>query len=196
MDFEAFNSLYLEKLCRGDAETESHFVRYFTELVVLKLRSRGRSREEIDDIVQETFARALKLIRSPHGIRQPERLGPLVNSICNNILQERHRASGRTEQLGEETAHALTEPHADALAVMLSKETATAVAEVLARLPERDRLLLRTLLVEEGDKDEMCARMQVTRGHLRVLLHRAKLSFRALYTQSVSRGQEHGEDRL
>ncbi len=181
MNFQTFDLVYLEKLRRGDRETEGHFVQYFTELMVLKLRSRGRRRDEIDEVVQETFARTLKLIRSPGGVRQAERLGPLVNSICNNVLREGYRTQGRAEPLSEEAAAMLVEPRADALAAAIDEDTKALVAQVLAGLSERDRDLLRALLLEESDKDNVCAHMGVSRGHLRVLLHRAKHQFRDLY---------------
>jgi RNA polymerase sigma-70 factor (ECF subfamily) len=90
VDFQAFDSAYVEKLRAGDRATEDHFIAYFGELIDLKLRSRLPSRQAIEDVKQETFARCLQLLRSASGVRNAERLGPLVNSICNHVLSESH----------------------------------------------------------------------------------------------------------
>jgi RNA polymerase sigma-70 factor (ECF subfamily) len=53
-------------------------------------------------------------------------------------------------------------------------------------LPERDRRLLREVFLEERDKDEVCRDFGVDRDYLRVLLHRAKQSFKSLYLKNVA----------
>jgi RNA polymerase sigma-70 factor (ECF subfamily) len=185
VDFEAFDSSYVSKLRDRDAYTEQHFIGYFTELITLKLRSRLRAPEMIEDVRQETFSRALSLIRSDSGVRNAERLGPLVNSICNNVLMEQYRASGRADALEDETAERLVESKPDALSMVISQDTRELVRQVVDGLKERDRGLLRAIFLEERDKDEVCREMGVDREYLRVLLHRAKGSFRELYSRRV-----------
>ena len=55
------------------------------------------------------------------------------------------------------------------------------IRRILDTLPKRDRQLLRAIFLEEKDKDEVCRLFQVDRGYLRVLLHRAKKSFKTNY---------------
>ena len=57
MNFEVFDGSYVSRLRAGDPSTEQHFVGYFTELITLKLRSRLRAPEVIEDLKQETFSR-------------------------------------------------------------------------------------------------------------------------------------------
>ncbi len=187
MNFETFDASYIERLQCGDAAAEEHFVRYFGELILLKLRSRLRSKQAIEDVRQETFARTLILLRSERGIRHAERLGPLVNSICNNVLHEQYRSEGRADPLEDETAAALTERAPSALSTMISGETRVIVREVLETLGERDRSLLKAVFLEERDKDEVCEEMGVSREYIRVLLHRAKQAFRKAYAQQAGR---------
>jgi RNA polymerase sigma-70 factor, ECF subfamily len=40
-------------------------------------------------------------------------------------------------------------------------------------------------LLEERNKDEVCAEFGITREYLRVLLHRAKKSFKSRYTSRL-----------
>jgi len=58
------------------------------------------------------------------------------------------------------------------------------VREILEEMPERDRRLLREIFLEERDKDQVCHDFGVDREYLRVLLHRAKQSFKALYLKN------------
>jgi RNA polymerase sigma-70 factor (ECF subfamily) len=181
VEFQTFDATYLEKLRGGDEPTEQHFIRYFSELITLKLRSRLQSPQAIQDVKQETFARAFALLRSEGGVRSGERLGALVNSICNHVLLEHYRASGRAEPLEEDIAANLLDKRSDALTEMITKQTRAAVHEVLETLGDRERLVLRSVFVEERDKDEVCEQLGIDRNYMRVLVHRAKQAFREKY---------------
>jgi DNA-directed RNA polymerase specialized sigma24 family protein len=52
-------------------------------------------------------------------------------------------------------------------------------------MPSADREILRLTLLEEEDRDEVCRKMGVNRGYLRVLLHRAKQRFKEALTGEV-----------
>jgi RNA polymerase sigma-70 factor, ECF subfamily len=183
LEFFAFDASYVEKLRAGDADIEGHFVNYFSELIRLKLRSRLNSREAIEDVRQETFMRVLTLVRDKGGLRQPDRLGPFVNSVCNHVLFEHYRSQKRTEATIDDQVEATTagcEP--SALSLLEAKDTERLVRQILNQVPERDRRLLHSVLLEERNKDEVCAELGISREYLRVLLHRAKLSFKSRYT--------------
>jgi RNA polymerase sigma-70 factor (ECF subfamily) len=182
LEFFAFDASYIEGLRSGDARIEEHFVQYFSELIRLKLRSRLNSREAIEDVRQETFVRVLLLLRGEGGLRQPDRLGPFVNSVCNNVLLEHYRSQKKMETTIDGEAEATIpgrEP--SALRVLESKDTERIVRQTLSRLSERDRRLLQSVLLEERDKDEICEELGISREYLRVLLHRAKQSFKSFY---------------
>jgi RNA polymerase sigma-70 factor (ECF subfamily) len=186
LQFTAFDASYLEKLRSGDARTEEHFVSYFSELIRLKLRSRLSSKEAIEDVRQETFVRVLMLVRSEGGLRQPDRLGALVNSICNNVLLEHYRAKSRREEgIDSEPESTFVNRDPSALSVLESKDTNRVVRQILGELAERDRHLLQSVLLEERDKDEVCAELGITREYLRVLVHRAKQSFKSFYLRRL-----------
>jgi RNA polymerase sigma-70 factor, ECF subfamily len=184
VDFQAFDSSYVERLRVGDRNTEDHFVSYFGELIELKLRSRLASRQSLEDVKQETFARCLKLLRSPGGIRNAERLGPLVNSICNNVLSEHYRAGSRTEPLEDQPAERFIAREPDALSRIITDDTRRIVRQVLEKLPARDQTILKAVFLEEREKDDLCREIGVTRDYIRVLLHRAKQSFREVYMEA------------
>jgi RNA polymerase sigma-70 factor (ECF subfamily) len=186
VDFQAFDSAYVERLRAGDRDTETHFIAYFGELIALKLRSRLASRQAIEDVKQETFARCLQLLRSQGGVRNAERLGPLVNSICNHVLSEHFRASSRMEALDDQPADRFIAREQDALSRVITEDTRRMVRQVLDSLPERDRTILRAVFLEEREKDDVCREIGVTRDYIRVLLHRAKQSFREVYVERTA----------
>ena len=187
LQFHSFDESYVTRLRAGDFRTQEHFGAYFSTLIQLKLRSRLRSREAIEDVRQETFVRFYAALREGK-ILHPERLGSFVNSVCNNVLLEHYRASARHGARDDEDDNEQKElpgNAADLLGVLASKETEKKVREILEQLPERDRRLLREIFLEERDKDEVCRELGVDRDYLRVLLHRAKKSFKSLFLSSL-----------
>ena len=187
MQFHEFNEVYLERLCSGDFRTETHFVAYFSELIQLKLRSRVKSPQAVEDLRQETFVRVFATLRS-QGIRQPERLGAFVNSVCNNVLLEHYRSASRENPAEEEEGANIPDPSLDVVAILSHKEMEQKVRQVLDELSERDRRLLREIFLEERDKDAVCRDFGVDRDYLRVLLHRAKQAFKAVYVKNLPSG--------
>ena len=172
-----FDQAYIDRLVDQDLETEQHFTKYFGDLLSLKLRSRLPSRAQIEDAKQETFARVLMVLREKGGLTSAGTLGAFVNSVCNNVLFEAYRTNARAVPL-EETYDAPDHRQPDAEDQLMADEERGRVRDALAGLPERDKKLLTMLFFEGRDKDEVSRLMNVDRNYLRVLLHRAKASFR------------------
>lgn len=186
MEFYDFDGPYLERLCSGDFRTQEHFVAYFSELIQLKLRSRVQSPQAIEDLRQETFARVFGVLRGPTGMRQPDRLGAFVNSTCNNVLLEYYRSSSRDTPIEDEEDSQIPDTSIDVVSVIAQRQVDKKVRDILEELPERDRRVLKEIFIEERDKDDVCKDFGIDRNYLRVLLHRAKQSFRTTYLQSMS----------
>jgi len=174
-----FDRPYVERLIAEDPETERHFVRYFSDLLTIKLRSRLSSAAQVEDARQETFARVFTSLKKKGGLATPEALGAFVNSVCDNVVFEMYRAGSRASQL-EENFDAPDERVVSAEARVLSGEDRDRVRTALAALPDKERNLLTRLFLDEADKDQVCRELNVDRNYLRVLLHRAKGRFRDL----------------
>ncbi|MCC7126497.1 MAG: sigma-70 family RNA polymerase sigma factor [Acidobacteria bacterium] len=172
-----FDQAYLDRLIGGDPSTEQHFARYFGDLLTLKLRSRLRSPELVEDARQETFRRVLVTLKEKGGLASAGSLGAFVNSVANNVLFECYRSGKRADQLPEEHDQP-DEARPSVETGMLADEDRTRVRVALAALPEKERELLRWLFFEERDKDDVCRMLNVDRNYLRVLVHRAKARFR------------------
>ena len=185
LQFESFDDSYLERLRAGDFRTQEHFCGYFTKLIRIKLYSRQKSPDTIEDVRQETFSRFFVALKNGKII-QPDRLGSYVNSICNNVLFEYFRATGRNTPLDDgEQQRDFPSQDADPLEILAAKQRERKVREILEKLCERDRRLLREVFLEERDKDEVCRDFGVDREYLRVLLHRAKQAFKSAYRKNM-----------
>ena len=193
MQFFTFDEAYVERLRSGDLRTEDHFVCYFSELIQLKLRPRVHSVEAIEDLRQEIFARVFATLRK-EGLRQADRLGAFVNSVCNNVLFEYYRSSSRATSLKDENEPAeIPDLSTDALHAMIAQQSASKVRATLDGLGERDRRLLKEVFLEERDKDEVCQEFGVNRGYLRVLLHRAKQTFKSQFSPGRSQPEQNNK---
>jgi RNA polymerase sigma-70 factor (ECF subfamily) len=184
LQFYSFDAKYVSNLCAGDPPTQEHFVGYFSELLQLKLRSRLNSPHAIEDVRQETFARVFSVLRKD-GLRQPERLGAFVNTVCSHVLSEHYRSSGGSESLDVEGRPELPDKGASALEIVVARQTKDKVREILFDLEPRDRSLLKAVFLDERDRDEVCREFGVERDYLRVLLHRAKQEFKTEYVKRL-----------
>jgi RNA polymerase sigma-70 factor (ECF subfamily) len=131
----------------------------------------------VEDARQEIFVRVLTTLKRKDGLTSPESLGAFVNAVCNNVLLETYRSSGRTTPLDDEPGEPEAgEPSAEWR--VLKSEERSRVREAIEQLPQRDRDLIRWLFFENRPKDDVCRELNVDREYLRVLFHRAKQRFR------------------
>lgn len=193
MNFYAFDALYLQRLRSGDPSTVQHFAEYFSALIELKLRRRLRSPSAIEDIRQETFSRTWAALRSERGIHQPERLGPFVNSVCNNVLLEHYRQSSKETSLSDDVVMNVADPAMSVADSISNREMREKVRDILKTLSEKDHFLLERVCLNESDKDEICQQVGVSREYLRVLLYRSKKSFKKVFLKEIAR---HGKSKL
>ena len=185
LELYIFDKAYVDRLREGDPATVHHFVSYFAQLLGIMLRARMLPPERIDDVRQETFIRVITVLRRDGGVRQPERFGAFVNSVCKNVLRENSRQQYRDRPL-EEGHLNIPDKVYDLERYLLSQETKSQVRQVLDELSPADRNLLRAVFLEEADKDEICRRFGVDRDYLRVRVHRAKERFRTLFQKDLA----------
>src|SRR3984893_8290148 len=188
LEFFAFDSEYVERLRNGDRSTEHHFVAYFEQLLRIKLRARTLAADKVEDLRQETFIRVIAALRREGGVRQPERFGAFVNSICNNVLLEYYRSSAKNQQMAHGHSRQSLGPRGYARhQASYGARTPNPRGNAPKEPKEKDRKLLRAIFLEEKDKEAVCREFGVGRDYLRVLLHWAKDKFKALYEKDQMR---------
>jgi RNA polymerase sigma-70 factor, ECF subfamily len=181
VEFTSFDAGYLERLAAGDSTVEAHFNAYFGELIFIKLRGRQYSASTIDDVRQETFLRVFQALRR-EGIRQPERIGAFVNSVCNNVVMEFGRAGSRITYMDEtpDSPDGGVNSESD----LIERERRAQVRALLAKMSSKNQRLLTAVFIEERPPDEVCNELGIDRNYLRVLLFRARTELK----QAVKKG--------
>jgi RNA polymerase sigma-70 factor, ECF subfamily len=177
-----FDENYLQALARRDADAENFLVAHFSRPVQLKLRHCLRSAELAQDAHQETFLRVLRYFHQGKTLDNPGSLPGFVFSVCRNVALEFLRSHTRQSQMPENGPETM-DPGCGPEAQAVTEERRKMVAQVLIEMPEKDRILLRRVCLDEEDKDAVCREYEVDRNYLRVLLHRARNRFRAVMAQ-------------
>jgi len=168
----------VQRLIEGDPDTERHFFEYFSQLLWIKLRSRLRDRQLVEDIRQETLVRVITALKSKHGLHSPEKLGAFVNAVCTNLLFEVYRRESRRRSVEVLDECDAPDERASVESEMVTEERRQQVLRILEELPSNDRKLLRMVFYEGTDRADICKQLKVEREYLRVLVHRAKARFR------------------
>jgi RNA polymerase sigma-70 factor (ECF subfamily) len=174
---QPFDQQYVDRLMQGETETCVHFSRYFTKLLVVKLRSKLRDNSQAEDVAQETLLRVFKYFRDKGSLENPERLGAWVNSFCDNIALEFFRAGNRFQQAPEN----VPEPVCQAMNAefnCINAQRKTRLAGALRKLDNKDRIIIEKVFLQEQDKDNICRELGINRNHLRLKVHRALGRFR------------------
>jgi RNA polymerase sigma factor (sigma-70 family) len=94
------------------------------------------------------------------------------------VTHELLRQNGRFEPLNNDTADPV-DTRVDLDLPLITEDRKRLVHKVLDELPSRDREVLKLLFLEERTPSDVCERLKVDAGYLRVLLHRAKSRFKS-----------------
>jgi RNA polymerase sigma-70 factor, ECF subfamily len=175
VDLYSFDADYLRRLKDRDPATEAHFVSYFAPRLRVKLRHRGFVSPTLEDVSQETFFRVLTAVQSD-SVLYPERFGAYVHSVCDRVILEKYREFARNQHLDLDGMD-LPDRKTNLEAMLLQKERRKIVEEILDDMSPKKRNILRAVIFEQLDRDELCKRFGVNGDYLRVLHFRAKEEF-------------------
>lgn len=133
----------------------------------------GRGIEESEDIVQETLL-AMHLKRDSWDSQQP--VEPWLAAIARHKLVDHLRRRGFHDHLD-------IDDHVDTLAAPDAAEAGSSAdaRQLLAGLPERQRLIVTAISIEGHSARETGQRLGMTEGAVRVMLHRALKALAATY---------------
>jgi len=179
LQFQTFDGEFVQRLKDGDYAAGERFAAYFGNVLQLKLRVRFRLPDLIEDALQTTLLRVLQIVREGDGVRDPEKFGAFVNTVCEHVIQEHYRAElryGSWEEYNEDPIDASIDLDAD----LVNDDRKEVIEEVLNALPAREQRILRAVFLEEIEKAIICKQYRISADYLRVLQHRAKSRFRAI----------------
>jgi len=153
---------------RGDQRAAAALVERHAQPLARFAASLGE-REQVDELVQDTFVRAFQSIDS---FRSDSSLRTWLFTICKRLLLDRRRSERRRRDGVElEDRHAVV--GYDALDALVAEETARRVQEAVDRLTPLQREVF-TLRVTEGTPySEIAKLVDSTEGACRVHYHNA-----------------------
>ena len=137
---------------------------------------------QVDDIVQESY---LKLLRLPAAPNDPQQLRPLLFRIASNLVNDEWRRRRRAAKAVD--AHVLepNRPHPD-MALRLD------MIRVFQQLNIQQRQMMWLAYVEGADHREIAATLGLREGSVRVLLHRARRRLASLLQAVTAPRSTHG----
>jgi RNA polymerase sigma-70 factor, ECF subfamily len=124
--------------------------------------------DEADDLVQDTFVRAMGHLSTLADLPPGKREAWLYRTL-RNLFIDRRRMYGREAKLQE----AFTEHLSSELSANTAPVVWVSVPEILARVPERDRELLRLRYVTGMTSHEIGSRLGIPAATVRSRLHTA-----------------------
>ena len=143
-----------------------------------------RQREEAEDLVQDTWISALRTVPSFEGRSS---LRTWLVSILRRRIADRFRRARPAEVFEEERVAPVD---VDPPELRIDSHRARGLATTaMADLSDLERTAVTLCDAQDMDRDEASERMGVTRGHLRVLLHRGRHKLElALRAEGVEAG--------
>jgi RNA polymerase sigma-70 factor (ECF subfamily) len=136
----------------------------------------GVQRDDVPDLVQEVFLRALRQL---HTLREPAAFGGWIATMARNEARMHHRSERPTEELSDQVAES-----ASSTATMEMDD----VLRALRALPERYREPLTLRLVEQMGGEEIARTLGLTHGTVRVYLHHGIRLLREQLGEGGARG--------
>jgi RNA polymerase sigma-70 factor (ECF subfamily) len=128
--------------------------------------------QEADDVVQETFLRAVRAAA-------PARPRAWLYGVALNVLRDRSRSSGRARiDADPERLHAIEERSDGPAESAIARETSSLVLRAVGRLPERQRAALLLRLQRHMDYGEIATALECSVGTARQHFHLAVKSVR------------------
>jgi RNA polymerase sigma-70 factor (ECF subfamily) len=169
------------------SEAEALYRRYRQPVRAYLVRLTGRP-DWADDLLQETFFRALRSIGSFRGEATPL---TWLCSIARNAAASHARRQKRDSDLCQPgTALALPAATAAPEQVILSREQRREIARILSTMPEQQRLALLLRDLDGLPYETIAGVLGLTMTNVKVTIHRARLRFRAGFRQERSDGHD------
>ena len=183
-----------ERVQAGAAGAENELYERYRRGIAMILRQMTRTREDAEDLFQETFRLALEKIRGG-DLREPDRLPQFMNSVARNLAISQYRK--RTRRGGDESLEAVDEKvfaiGGGQYEKLQRQQKASLALGVLKELPNpRDRELIYRFYIAEDDKSAICADLGLSSLHFNRVIFRAKQRYRQLYGELVGEPSEHG----
>ncbi len=172
---------------KGSRDAFALLVARYSRSVRATCLARLGLREDLDDLVQETFLRAYKGLPR---LEDPGRFGPYVHRIAQNICIDRLRRRGR-EPVPLEEVHLDPKPTPGAT-TDIREERLIRLRQLVGRLPESLREAVLLFYFEQKSYAEIAQQIGVTEAAINQRLHRARQQLKAAFADELGAGGDPG----
>jgi RNA polymerase sigma-70 factor (ECF subfamily) len=182
----ALQDLWVTRLRAGDQDTLREVIAAFGERITAVVSGILRDRDAVDDVVQETFAKAWFRISSFKGDSglYTWLYRVAVNASKDYIKGRKRRPASSLDEV--QTGHLpAAEPHV--LEGLERREARLAVRAAIAALPEHYRSVLALRELEGMTYDQIAEVLGLSLGTVESRLFRARKRFRALVLKEEAR---------
>ncbi|MDR3077511.1 MAG: sigma-70 family RNA polymerase sigma factor [Planctomycetota bacterium] len=177
LDADAQDLVDIEAVLSGDAEIFERLVRRHGEAVQKQMRNFTRDPLQAEELGQDVFVEAYLSLANFRG-EAPFRhwLARIATLIGYKFWKNRDRAKRNVplSEIGEPAEAAETETEKN------PEEAARILFDLLATLPDDDRLAMTLMYLERLSQDEIAGRMGWTRVTVAVRLYRARRRLKKL----------------
>lgn len=154
-----------------DREEAARLVERYGTMVYRLAYARTGSREDAEDITQETF---LKLVRAAPAFREEEHCKAWLLRVAANCAEDLHRSPWRRRVVPLEEAGEMTTPEWEA----------GDMGEVLSVLPEDYRVVVHLYYYEDMSTAEIARVLGKREGSIRTRLSRARKMLRQILSET------------
>lgn len=154
-----------------DREEAAHLVERYGTMVYRLAYARTGSREDAEDITQETF---LRLVRAAPDFREEEHCKAWLLRVAANCAGDLHRSPWRRRVVPLEEAGEMSAPELES----------GDMGEVLLALPEDYRVVVHLYYYEEMSTEEIAHVLGKRKGSIRTRLSRARKRLRQILAET------------
>ena len=154
-----------------EREEAAHLVERYGTMVYRLAYARTGSREDAEDITQETF---LRLVRAAPDFREEEHCKAWLLRVAANCAGDLHRSPWRRRVVPLEEAGEMSAPELES----------GDMGEVLLALPEDYRVVVHLYYYEEMSTEEIAHVLGKREGSIRTRLSRARKRLRQILAET------------
>jgi RNA polymerase sigma-70 factor (ECF subfamily) len=179
-DFETAADL-ATAISNGDSRAEAEFYRRYQQSLLFILERKTGDAEAARDLCQEAFCVLLERLRG-ESLADPGKVVSYLHMIGTNLhIAEVRKSIRRKTHANQALVNQCPEVTQNQLKILLQERRAMAVHYLIDSLPNlRDRQVLDAWFIQELDKTEICAALDLGERHFDKVLYRAKQRFSAL----------------
>lgn len=181
-------ALIATAIYQGDSRAEAAlFERYYKPTLYILERQTG-DHEQARDLCQEAFCIMLERLRT-QPLADPDKLAAFLHTVAVNLhIADVRKAARRKTNADQDKVERMADNSQNQYRALLRERSAEAVRVLVEAMDNpRDRALLRGFYIEERDKDDLCAELDLSQRHFDKVLFRAKQRFKDLVLEAKSR---------